>query len=222
MKKFLALILAAIMIFAVVSCGSANDDGKDTDANVTDTEATDTEATGTEANDTEATDTEATDTEANDTEANDTEANDTEASNGDSADLTWGQTLLGVFKDAIAANPAITAEELANTVISHESILFMKGTMPMEAGAEWIPGFDTAPTGWKECVNFGPMIGSIAFVGYIFTLEEGADVDAFKAELKANANPGWNICVTADETVVENVGNTVFFLMCPSSNGSNN
>ena len=64
------------------------------------------------------------------------------------------------------------------------------------------------------------MMGSIAFVGYVFTLEDGADVDAFKATLEANANPRWQICVTADETIIENVGNTVFFLMCPASNSS--
>ena len=177
MKKFLALILAAIMLFAVVSCGNTNNDGKDTDTNV-----------------------------------------DTE--NNEVAGETWGQTLLGVFNDTLAANPAATAEELATAVITHESILFMGGAMPMEAGAEWIPGFNEAPTGWKECVNFGPMMGSIAFVGYIFTLEDGADVDAFKATLEANANPRWQICVMADETIVENVGNTVFFLMCPYSNSS--
>ncbi len=191
MKKFLALILASIMVFAIVSCGSTND-AKDTDTTLDTTSDTvvDTDATV------------------------DTES----ADGGEVAGETWGQTLLGVFNDAITANPAATAEELANAVITHESILFMGGAMPMEAGAEWMPGFTAAPTGWKECVNFGPMMGSIAFVGYVFTLEDGADVDAFKAELSANADPRWQICVTADETIVENVGNTVFFLMCPFSN----
>ena len=193
MKKFFSLILALVMLFAVVSCGNTND-AKDTDTTLDTTLDT---AEGTDAE--SAVDTESTE-------------------NGETAGETWGQTLLGVFNDAIAANPAATAEELANAVITHESILFMGGTMPMEAGAEWLPGFDTAPTGWKECVNFGPMMGSIAFVGYVFTLEDGADIDAFKAELSANANPRWQICVTADETIVENVGNTVFFLMCPYSN----
>ncbi len=194
MKKFLALILAAIMLFAVVSCGG-NGDAKDTDTDaVVDT------------NDTENID-------------SDTEAPvDTEAEGGEVAGETWGQTLLGVFNDAIAANPEATAEELANTIITHESILFMGGAMPMETGAEWMPGFTAAPTGWKECVNFGPMMGSIAFVGYIFTLEDGADVDAFKTSLTETADPRWQICVTADETIVENVGNTVFFLMSPYSN----
>ncbi|MEE0968402.1 MAG: hypothetical protein U0M06_03395 [Clostridia bacterium] len=35
MKKILALILAAIMLFAVVSCGNTNNDGKDNDTNGT-------------------------------------------------------------------------------------------------------------------------------------------------------------------------------------------
>ena len=196
MKKTLSLVLALVLVltlaFSMVACGDKKDDVKDP-------ETTETPA--------------GTDTQAP-VDTDETPVDTEEAPAGDS----WGQTLLGVFNDAIAANPAATAEELANAVITHESILFMGGTMPMEAGAEWLPGFDTAPTGWKECVNFGPMMGSIAFVGYVFTLEDGADIDAFKAELSANANPRWQICVTADETIVENVGNTVFFLMCPYSN----
>ncbi len=196
MKKTLSLVLALVLVltlaFSMVACGGNKDDVKDP-------ETTETPA--------------GTDTQAP-VDTDETPADTDETPAGE----TWGKTLLGVFNDAIAANPAATAEELAQTVISHESILFMGGAMPMEAGAEWMPGFNEVPTGWATCANFGPMMGSIAFVGYIFTLEEGADVDAFKATLEANANPRWQICVTADETIVENVGNTVFFLMCPFSN----
>ena len=195
MKKTLSLVLALTLVltlaFSMVACG-----GKD------DTKAP--ETTETPAG---------TDTQAP-VDTDETPVDTDEAPAGDS----WGQTLLGVFNDAIAANPAATAEELANAVITHESILFMGGVTPMEAGAEWLPGFNEAPTGWATCASFHPTIGSIAFVGYVFTLEEGADVDAFKATLEANANPRWQICVTADETIIENVGNTVFFLMCPASN----
>ncbi|MBQ8207136.1 MAG: hypothetical protein IJZ89_00175 [Clostridia bacterium] len=55
MKKFLALILAAIMLFAVVSCGNTNNEGQDTDTDtnaVVDTNDT-AEGTDTEASDTE-------------------------------------------------------------------------------------------------------------------------------------------------------------------------
>ena len=191
LKKLLALVLALLMVVSMVACGGKDDDVKDPET--TETPAgTDETPAGTD----------------------ETPADTDETPAGE----TWGQTLLGVFKDAIAANPAATADELAQAVISHESILFFGGVTPMEAGAEWMPGFTEVPTGWATCANFGPMMGSIAFVGYVFTLEEGADVDAFKATLEANADPRWQICVTADETIIENVGNTVFFLMSPFSN----
>ena len=69
----------------------------------------------------------------------------------------------------------------------------------------------------EDDAMFAPMIGSIAFVGYIFRLDEGADVDAFMQTLRDNADPSWNICVTAEETVIDAVGNTVFFVMTPGS-----
>ena len=64
---------------------------------------------------------------------------------------------------------------------------------------------------------FGPAIGTIPFVGYVFVLEDGADVEGFKTTLKDNANLRWNICTMAEEMVCESEGNTVFFLMCPTS-----
>ena len=95
---------------------------------------------------------------------------------------------------------------------------FMAGAMTVEEGL--LTGFDNAEIkGFADGAVFMPMIGSIPFVGYVFDLAADADVDAFKATLEANANPRWQICVTADETIIENVGNTVFFLMCPASLG---
>ena len=34
--------------------------------------------------------------------------------------------------------------------------------------------------------------------------------------LTDNADPRWNVCVEAEETVVENADNMVFFVMCPA------
>ena len=125
---------------------------------------------------------------------------------------TVGETLLAAFK----ANATATAEEIAGALIQNPIIQFMPATMPMEAG--YLSGFgDIEITGFEECVMFGPMIGTIPFIGYIFTLAEGADVEAFKTTLKDNANLRWNICTAAEELVVESEGNTVFFLMCPAS-----
>jgi len=64
---------------------------------------------------------------------------------------------------------------------------------------------------------FAPMMGTIPFVGYVFTLDEGADVEAFMKMLEDNANLRWNVCTEAEEMTVENEGNVVFFLMSPKA-----
>ena len=120
------------------------------------------------------------------------------------------------FVDAVLVNPEIGAEELANQLVTLEMNQFSGGTMPVEAGV--LSGFDNYEvTGFEKGVMFCPMIGSIPYVGYVFELAEGTDVAAFVKGLEENANPRWNICVTADQTVIGSIGNTVFFLMCPAT-----
>lgn len=124
---------------------------------------------------------------------------------------TLGETLKAVFE----ANADQDAETLANTILANEQIEFATAVMPVEPG--YLPGFNADIDGFKSAVSFGPMISTIPFVGYIFELEEDADVDAFVAELEANANLRWNVCTEAEEMVTATEGNTVFFLMCPKS-----
>lgn len=128
---------------------------------------------------------------------------------------TVGETLLATFK----ANSYATAQEIADLVISNPIIQFMPMTMPVNpVDFEYLSGLGEAKIdGYEECVMFGPMIGTIPFIGYVFTLAEDADVEAFKTLLSDNANLRWNICTTADELIVESDGNKVFFLMCPAS-----
>ena len=74
-------------------------------------------------------------------------------------------------------------------------------TMAVEPGL--LMGFDNAEiTDFKEGVMFAPMMGTIPFVGYVFALEEGTDVEAFKTTLKENANLRWNICTEAEELTI--------------------
>ena len=114
------------------------------------------------------------------------------------------------------ANPDITAEELAGKLVGMEINQFMGGTIPVEPG--FLSGFENYEvTGFESGAMFCPMIGSIAYVGYVFDLAEDADVAAFIKGLEDNCNPRWNICVTADQTVIGSIGNTVFFLMCPET-----
>lgn len=126
---------------------------------------------------------------------------------------TLGNTLLADFKKKAAS---MGTEELANALIENPAIQFMGGAMPVEEGL--LSGFDnTEIKGFKSGAVFMPMIGSIPFIGYVFELENQADVPAFISTLKESANLRWNICVTADEMVTGSVGNKVFFVMCPTT-----
>lgn len=123
---------------------------------------------------------------------------------------TVGEILLADFKE----NTSGTAQEIAERIIGNKIIPFMGGANPVEPGL--LSGFDNAEiTGFKEGAMFGPMMGTIPFVGYIFVLEDGADVDTFVSTLKDSANLRWNICTEAEELTVDSEGNTVFFLMSP-------
>ncbi len=127
---------------------------------------------------------------------------------------TVGETLLAAFK----ANSTGTAEEIANAVIGNPIIPFMGMAMAINpVDFEFLSGLGEAKFEYQEGAMFGPMIGTIPFIGYIFKLADGADVEAFKTSLEENANLRWNICTAAEELVIENEGNTVFFLMCPAT-----
>lgn len=141
------------------------------------------------------------------------ETSTTDASN---SDKTMGQTLLEAFKEIMQQEKAHTALDVAAGILSNEIIKFDGLAEAVEPGL--LPGFDIEIKEFAEGATVSPIIGSIPFVGYVFKLEAGADVEAFMKTLQDNSNPSWLVCVTADETVVEAVGNTVFFLMCRSSN----
>ena len=128
------------------------------------------------------------------------------------ASETVGSTLLSVWRE----NASKSAEASANAVIGHSSIGFAGGVVPVEEG--FLTGFDnTEIKGFESGYMLAPMIGTIPFVGYVFELYDGADTAAFISTLKGAANPRWNICTMADETVADAIGNKVFFLMCPKS-----
>ncbi len=124
---------------------------------------------------------------------------------------TVGNILLGEFKAQAGSKDALAiAESLAQSSI----LPFMAGAMEVEQGL--LSGFDNYEVkGFQKGATFMPMMGSIAFVGYVFELEDGVNPADFIADLKKNANLRWNICVEAEEMVTGNVGNKVFFVMCP-------
>ncbi|MBQ3090547.1 MAG: hypothetical protein IJD21_08335 [Oscillospiraceae bacterium] len=201
MKKLIALLMAAIMMLSLVACSSSGEqEPVENETPVVDEDVSGpaAEGEGPLADDM---------TVVPDAEG---EGVDTPAVDGE----TLGTQLNAEFVAQMVANPAITAQEMADAILAHESILFSGASMPVEPGL--LTGFgETEITGFEEGVMFAPMIGTIPFVGYIFTLAEDADVDAFVQMLSDNANPRWNVCTEAEEMVIDMNGSTVFFLMCP-------
>lgn len=198
MKKLTVAALLVAMSLSLAACGG-NNNGQD---NVNDTQ-----------NVTENVDTQTQDDEDSVNADADTEmVDDTEGAVA--VEGTVGQVLKDDFLTQVDANADATAQELADALIANPIIPFAGATMPVEEGL--LNGFgNTEVTGFSEGVMFAPMIGSIPFVGYVFTLEEGADAEAFMQSLKDSADLNWNICTAADEMTVEQSGNKVFFLMSP-------
>ncbi|MGM9624706.1 MAG: hypothetical protein ACI3XM_03250 [Eubacteriales bacterium] len=157
------------------------------------------------------------DTSANtdtDTAATETIAAETETDAPAAESNTPAVILFGAFKDYIAANPDATANDIATALSQNEILPFNCVAMPAEEG--YLGGFSTEITGFTECTSFAPMIGSIPFVGYVFTVDE-ANVESFKETLTANYDLRWNICVEAEEMLCDSVGDKVFFIMANKS-----
>lgn len=195
MKKILALLLALSLIFAFAACSNNAED---------ETTTTTTEAITDEI------------IEDNTDEFVEEPSDEAPAGFTLPEGKTFAQYLLDDFNTIVAENPDFTTEEIATELAANEAILFMSGAMPVEAG--FLSGFSDEITGFESATMFGPMMGSIAFVGYVFELADGEDVEAFKTKLNDLADPRWQICVAAEETVCESVGNLVFFVMAPLAN----
>lgn len=193
MKKILATVLATTMVFSMIACGN-NNVNETTESEVVSTETVSTETAATETTTTESATTETTSTETEE---------------------TIGEAALAAFETFAPENPDATAEEVANGIIPVLESYFGPAVMPVEEGL--LNGFDNAEIkGFEEGVMFAPMIGTIPFVGYIFTLADDADSGAFITMLEESANPRWNVCTVADEMFASVSGNKVFFLMSPS------
>lgn len=121
--------------------------------------------------------------------------------------------LLADFKEKVKSGEYKTTEELANALMENETIPFGPAVMPVEEG--FLNGFTEEIKGFKEGTMFGPMIGAIPFVGYIFQVEK--DADSFMENLKKAADLRWNVCTQADEMVCEKVDDLVYFVMSPAS-----
>ena len=122
---------------------------------------------------------------------------------------TLGKKYVAVFDKSKETTADAVVSELLNQVETEISL------DKVEVAEGYLAGFDNEISGFSKAVMFTPMIGSIPFVGYVF---ETDDTDKLLSTLKENANPAWNICVEADETVYSVKDGLVLFLMCPNDN----
>ena len=139
-----------------------------------------------------------------------TDKDDTSADTGD-----FASSLYQIFEIEMEKTDDI--EQVAAKIV--ESGKFgevMMGSMPVEEG--YLAGFEVEIKGFKKGVTFGPMIGTIPFVGYIF---ETDTPDELVATLEKEHKLNWNICTSADRMFVRQKGNYVFFVMTPDSFGNN-
>lgn len=207
MKKLVAGLLIAGMTLSLVACGNKKEENKA--SNETNT----TQTVENQSSETNIAESEESVPETIDT-VETTETQNGQANTGD----TIGNALKEQFLSELAETPDLTAHELAIDLIANPILGddFNAVTMEIEPGL--LNGFDNAEiTGFQEGEMFAPMIGSIPFIGYIFTLDADTDADGFVENLRTNANPRWNICTEADETVIEQSFDKVLFLMCPMS-----
>jgi len=126
---------------------------------------------------------------------------------------TMGEILLGEFRNIIAGG-VTNPQEIADSLIANPVIEFSAATAPMEEG--YLAGFSEEIEGFEEAVMFGPAIGSIPFVGYIFRTADAGEAAELAETLAETADLRWNICVEADEMLIDQADELVFFVMCPA------
>lgn len=69
---------------------------------------------------------------------------------------------------------------------------------------------------YKEAVASEPMMGSIAHSVVVVRMNEGADIEKAKQEIKDNVDPRKWICVEAESVIVENKGDVIILIMSSS------
>lgn len=119
--------------------------------------------------------------------------------------------LVDIFKEFRKENPTATALEIAEYLAAHQRIAEL---YTYAASEGYITGFSSEIHGFAECGAFAPMISPSTFIGYVFKVENTADVDAFVSKIRAEANVAWNICVVVNTVITDTSDNYVIFMMC--------
>lgn len=193
-RRILSILVISTMVLSLVACGKKadNTEAKNPDSQV-------------------ALNTQNGDTEGGEDLTNEQGGAGSEVTNpGNNAGETKGQIIIAEFEKQLNANAEIPNIEIANALLGTPAVEFNGQAMEVEPG--YLAGFTTDIDGFSDGVMFGPVIGTIPFVGYVFTVD--GDAEAFLEHIKSVSDQNWNICTSADETVGKVIGNRVCFVMC--------
>jgi len=119
--------------------------------------------------------------------------------------------IVDIFRAYLSEHPTATALEIANYINAHQHVGQLY-TQTVEEGR--LTGISTYLEGFSDGAIFSPMMMPSTFIGYVFKVAEGGDIDAFATTVKNNANVAWNVCVVVNTVIVETDGNYVIFMMC--------
>ena len=124
--------------------------------------------------------------------------------------------------DSNTTAPEGTLEELMAKLYENAADIESPMTMTMvvtDENAAYYLGSTDVP--YTEALASDAAISSIPHSVVLVRLEEGADIEAAKTEIKQKVDPRKWICVgvETDEVVVDNLGNLVFLVMSPNAQG---
>lgn len=200
MKKMIALLLACLMVFALMACASTKDEPAGAEGVAAElpeqTETEQPDEAETEPDAAEQPDAEGTE----DAEMpEETEQPDDPAGTGasDEAGDAALQTMLDALLDGLDA----------------EFIPYYGSYSVTAEDAPYVVGYEEMDTNFESALGYGPFTGSTAFIMTLFQLPEGADAEAFAADLAANADLNKWVCVGADYADGVANGRYVMFLM---------
>ncbi len=123
---------------------------------------------------------------------------------------------VGMFREYAGANENASCYEIAKYLASHQKMTQM-GVYSVEEGRiKGIGSFEKEAElrGFSEGVIFEPVMSPNQFIGYVFRLPAGADMNAFEAELTEKSNLAWNVCVVANTKISDIQGDLILFMMC--------
>jgi len=128
----------------------------------------------------------------------------------DETELTLGETLKAQFEEEVKKSTDCLT--IATAISENKAIEF--DVMAMEVSEGYLSGFEGEITGFNKGAVCAALMMGQPFIVYVFEVDDAA---AFLSKLEGVADPRWNICTEAGETVTATSGNLVFFAMCPGA-----